>query len=184
MRRPGAGVETLRAVGDRLQAKLGRLDENFRAACEAGRYAARSVALTPPAQTRGWTLWHLAFLGAATPAVDGLVPSQFSKARLAPEGAFVIDLAAPLGGMEERTGWRAVERMLRGLREWVIERSSIETADRVLPDWYLADLADLGEGRHGRSGDAFGRHDSALRAPPTRTAVPERPPRTTPRTTP
>ena len=138
-------VETLRAVGDRLQAKLGRLDENFRAACEAGRYAARSVALTPPAQTRGWTLWHLAFLGAATPAVDGLVPSQFSKARLAPEGAFVIDLAAPLGGMEERTGWRAVERMLRGLREWVIERSSIETADRVLPDWYLADLADLGE---------------------------------------
>ncbi len=47
--------------------------------------------------------------------------------------------------MEERTGWRAVERILRGLREWVIERSGIETADRVLPDWNFADLTALGE---------------------------------------
>ena len=34
------------------------------------------------------------------------------------------DPATPLGGMEER---------LRSLREWVIERSTIETADRVMP---------------------------------------------------
>ena len=138
-------VENLRAVGDRLQAKLGRLDDSFRAACEAGRYAARSVAITPPSQNEGWKLWHLAFLGGAAPAVDGLVPSQFSATAVAPEGAFLVELAAPLGGMEERTGWRAVERMLRGLREWVIERSSIETADRVLPDWYLDELTDLGK---------------------------------------
>ena len=88
-------VETLRAVGDRLQAKLGRLDENFRAACEAGRYAPRSVSISRPTEGRGWTLWHLAFLGAAAPAVDGLVPSRFSRARLAPGAALVIDLAAP-----------------------------------------------------------------------------------------
>ena len=138
-------VETLRVAGDRLQARLGRLDEGFRAACEAGRYAPRSVSISRPTQGRGWTLWHVAFLGAAAPAVDGLVPSRFSRARLAPEGALVIDLAAPLGGMEERTGWRAVERVLRGLREWVIERSGIDTADRVLPDWNFADLTALGE---------------------------------------
>ena len=51
-------------------------------------------------------------------------------------------LVTPLGGAEERLGWHAIESILR---EWVIERSTIETADRVMPHWNLETLRDLGE---------------------------------------
>jgi len=69
-------VRGLRVMGDRLQARIERLDPGFREAVEAGRYAPRSVALAPtPA---GWRLRHLGFLGAQNPAVEGLAPSQFS----------------------------------------------------------------------------------------------------------
>ncbi|WP_420011977.1 hypothetical protein [Tateyamaria sp.] len=90
-------VEKLRAVGDRLQAKLGRLDDSFRAACEAGRYAARSVAITPPSQNLGWTLWHLAFLGGAAPAVDGLVPVAVFSNGCGPSGRVFSRIGRPFG---------------------------------------------------------------------------------------
>ncbi len=140
-------VDRLRRVGDRLQARLTRLDDDFRSACQAGRFAARSIGATKEAA--GWTLQHLAFLGAALPAVDGLAPSHFSRH---PKGMVIalsapLDtaLAAPLGGAEERLGWWAVESMLRSLREWVIERSTIATADRVMPAWSLDTLRELAE---------------------------------------
>ncbi len=69
-------VRGLRVMGDRLQARLDRLDPSFRGAVEAGRYAPRSVALAPTAT--GWRLRHLGFLGAQNPAVEGLAPTQFS----------------------------------------------------------------------------------------------------------
>ena len=69
-------VRGLRVMGDRLQARLDRLDPSFRGAVEAGRYAPRSVALAPTAT--GWRLRHLGFLGAQNPAVAGLAPTQFS----------------------------------------------------------------------------------------------------------
>ena len=54
-------------------------------------------------------------------------------------------LATPPGGAEEREGWHAIESMLRSLREWVIGRSTIGTADRVMPQWNLEMLRGLGE---------------------------------------
>ena len=69
-------VRGLRVMGDRLQARIDRLDPSFRDAVEAGRYAPRSVALAPTAT--GWRLRHLGFLGAQNPAVEGLAPTQFS----------------------------------------------------------------------------------------------------------
>jgi len=131
-------VERLRRVGDRLQARLTRLDPDFRAAVEAGRYAPRSIAVERP-EGGTWHLRHLGFLGATAPAVDGLSPTFFG----ATDGWQTVRLAAPTP--EERLGWRVVARALRAMREWIIERSSVEAADRALPQWNLDDLRGLGE---------------------------------------
>ncbi len=67
-------VDSLRRVGDRLQAKLRDISAPFREAVEAGRYAGRSIAL------QGDTLRHLGFLGGRAPAVPGLAPTCFASA--------------------------------------------------------------------------------------------------------
>jgi len=139
-------VGAIRRVGDRLQARLERLDEDFRASVEAGRYVNRSISAVR--EGAGWRLRHLGFLGAALPAVDGLSPSNFA----APAGTGIVfsdplkvDLASPPGGDDERRGWRALESLLRGLREWLIETHDVDTANRVISPWYLETLGSLGE---------------------------------------
>ncbi len=67
-------IESLRRVGDRLQATLRDIAPAFREAVEAGRYAGRSIAL------HGDTLRHLGFLGGRAPAVPGLAPTCFASA--------------------------------------------------------------------------------------------------------
>ena len=146
---PAVGwIAALRRTGDRLQARLERLDPGFRADVLAGRYGPRSIAAEK--RITGWTLRHVGFLGAQNPAVDGLVPTRFA----APEGVRLAfsaplgtpaDFATPLGGPEERSGWATVDHLMRSLREWVIERSSIAVADRVLPAWGLSEIRSLGE---------------------------------------
>ena len=69
-----AWIESLRRVGDRLQATLRDIAPAFREAVEAGRYAGRSIAL------QGDTLRHLGFLGGRAPAVPGLAPTCFASA--------------------------------------------------------------------------------------------------------
>ena len=69
-----AWMESLRRVGDRLQATLRDIAPAFREAVEAGRYAGRSIAL------QGDTLCHLGFLGGRAPAVPGLAPTCFASA--------------------------------------------------------------------------------------------------------
>ncbi len=139
-------VDGLRVVGDTLQAKLTRLDDAFRAAVEAGRYAGRSVAIDRD-DTGGWSLRHIGFLGGVAPAVQGLSPAMFRAPATAP--AATLELAVPLGGTEERSARDTTARALRGLREWVIERSTIEQADRILPDWALTEIQALGEPEDG-----------------------------------
>ncbi len=139
-------VDGLRVVGDTLQAKLTRLDDAFRAAVEAGRYAGRSVAIDRD-DTGGWSLRHIGFLGGVAPAVQGLSPAMFRAPATAP--AATLELTVPLGGIEERSAWSTTARALRGLREWIIERSSIEQADRILPGWGLTEIQALGEPEDG-----------------------------------
>ena len=75
-------VDSLRRVGDRLQAKLRDITPAFREAVEDGRYAGRSIAL------QGDPLRHLGFLGGRAPAVPGLAPTRFAA-----EAETVIALA-------------------------------------------------------------------------------------------
>ena len=87
-----AWVETLRRVGDRLQAKLRDIAPSFREAVEAGLYSGRSIAL------EGDRLRHVGFLGGRAPAVPGLAPTRFASA---PET--VLAFAEETGGTDDDT---------------------------------------------------------------------------------
>ena len=131
-------VGALRRVGDRLQARLERLDEGFREAVEAGRYANRSISAVR--DETGWRLRHLGFLGAALPAVDGLCPSNFA----APCGGQIV-FSASLAASGEGRGWRVLARLLRSMRERIVASDGVEAADRALPDWQIEEVASLGQ---------------------------------------
>ena len=120
-------VERLRVSGDRLQAQLGDLAPEFRAAVEAGRYGPRSIAL------QGDRLRHVAFLGGRAPAVPGLTPTRFS----APADRVIVLAQADLASDSEIWGWSTVARMMWGIREWIVEQSGVERADAAIPDYEI-----------------------------------------------
>jgi len=67
-------IESIRVVGDKLQAKLTELNDGFVEALKAGAYKMRSISLYPDLNVR-----HLGFLGAMQPAVAGLAPFKFEE---------------------------------------------------------------------------------------------------------
>jgi len=67
-------VDSVRVVGDKLQAKLTELNDGFVEALKAGAYKMRSISLYPNMNVR-----HLGFLGAMQPAVAGLAPFKFEE---------------------------------------------------------------------------------------------------------
>lgn len=119
----------LRRDGGTLFARFDQLNPVFQVAAESGAWPNRSIqAVRTP---RGWRLGHVAFLGAEPPAVEGLAPMQFA----APEGeVFEFDGAWPTAG--------TVARLFRSLRDWLIGSAGQDTADRVLPDWDVTNLAE------------------------------------------
>ncbi len=106
----------------------------FSAAVNRGAFKKISVALFGPKQPANpkpgaYYIRHVGFLGAHVPAVPGLTGVEFAATE-APEVA--IEFSAP--------GAYTVARLFRGLREWIIGESGMETADRVLPDFYVGEL--------------------------------------------
>ena len=77
-----------------------------------------------------WYLRHIGFLGAQPPAVKGLRAVEFGEAD---EG--VVEF-----GESARFAWGSISAAMRGLREWLIGERGLETADKVLPNFYLSDL--------------------------------------------
>lgn len=106
----------------------------FSAAVNRGAFKKISVALFGPKQPANpkpgaYYIRHVGFLGAHVPAVPGLTGVEFAATE-APEVA--IEFSAP--------GAFTVARLFRGLREWIIGESGVETADRVIPDYYVGEL--------------------------------------------
>lgn len=79
-------------------------------------------------------LRHVGFLGASAPAVKGLKTASFAD-----EQGDVITIDFSEGEQESR--W-ALARLARNLRDWMIEKFDLETADRVVPDWVAASAED------------------------------------------
>lgn len=118
----------LKRNGDSLLAKFRDVEPQFAEAVEAGRYRKRSVRLVKAAQ--GWVLGHVGFLGAARPAISGLAAMNYA----APQGEshdFEMDAFTP----------GVIARAMRRLRDFIIEKFDLETADRVMPDWEVESLS-------------------------------------------
>lgn len=112
-----------------------QVDPAFAELVEAGRFKKRSASWylpDAPNNPKPGTLYlrHVAFLGAQPPAVKGLRDVSFSDAETG-----VVEF-----GDSARWAWGSVAAIMRGLREWLIGDKGLETADKLVPNFYLSDL--------------------------------------------
>jgi len=121
-------VEGLKKVagmgGNLLLAKFKQVEPTFAGMVKAGRFKKRSAAFYPDGSLR-----HVAFLGAAPPAVKGL-----------PDMAFTEEAGAVFEFAENNWKWEQVGDVMRRLREWLIDKFDQDTADRVVSQWAIDDI--------------------------------------------
>ena len=118
----------------RLMADIGELEPQFADAVAQGRYKKVSLNFFRPDAPANpkpgtWYPRHIGFLGATAPAVSGLKPVSFSE--------------DDTGTVEFSLSVRPVTSLLRSLRDLLIEKFSLEDADRALPDYEIRWLDDL-----------------------------------------
>lgn len=133
-----AAPGNVKREGDRLLAKLGDINSDFEAAVDGGAYRERSLSIYKDAE-RGWVVEHIGFLGGAAPAIAGMQPLAYSAPPAdAEQHTFAMEMC------ELDTGWAlsSVATLLRGLREWVISKDGLDTANTVLPDYAITSVAD------------------------------------------
>lgn len=121
----------------RLFAELTDIEPAFADLVKAGRFKKVSMAYFAPGQSHNpvpgtWYPKHVGFLGAAAPAVAGLKNAKFA----APADA-VFTASFGERGFEETAG------ILRGLRDYLIEKFGLEDADRALPGYRLEWLNEI-----------------------------------------
>ncbi|MFE0757199.1 hypothetical protein ACFW16_24785 [Inquilinus sp. NPDC058860] len=122
-----ADGNTLRVVPERVEAAFAQIVND-------GRYQNVSACFYRP-EAKGnpvpgvWYLKHVGFLGAHPPAVEGLQPVRFAAED---EG----------GTVEFAWAERTVASILRRIRDWLIGKEGLETADQVIPTWDLDFLAE------------------------------------------
>lgn len=119
------------AEADRLFAEVGELEPQFEEAVESGRYKRISMSFFAPGSTAnpaGADLYpkHVGFLGAAPPAVPGLKPVQFSGSE---DDTITIEFAEP--------ALKDVASLFRRLRDVLIDKFDLETADQAVPEWRI-----------------------------------------------
>lgn len=128
----------LKREGDTLFAKAQDVVAEFEEAVKKKLYRNRSISITPEGD--GWKLRHIGFLGAKPPAVAGLGDIAFS------DDQDVMEFAIDEARLGRRAGWGfdSVARMMRKVREFLIDKHDLETADRVLPSWDIDSVAEIG----------------------------------------
>lgn len=129
----------LRRDGDSLLAKASDINSDFESAVAGGAWRERSVSIYRD-PVRGWVMRHIGWLGAMEPGVSGLAPLQYA-AEL-PDGAELLEFSAEAPAWDTGYALREIGGLFRGLRDWLIAKEGLEVADRLVPDWTLATLAD------------------------------------------
>lgn len=129
---------SLRVDDDGLHAVPSEIDPQLSELVRAGKFRKVSVALYGPASARNpkpgiWYCRHVGFLGAAPPVVKGLRPVELAELG---EGDVVVELS-------DGAAVRTIADLFRGIRDWLIEQSSIEDADKVLPPWQIDHVQEL-----------------------------------------
>ena len=124
---------------ERLFANLHEIEPQFAELVKAGRYKKVSMAFFSPGQGHNpspgtWYPKHVGFLGAAAPAVSGLKNVAFA-------GAAGATFTAAFGVASQSAS------IFRRLRDWIIDRDGLETADKLLPSWEIDWLDEADEPR-------------------------------------
>jgi len=115
-------VEALKREGDKLLAKFRQVVPEFAEMVKKGLFKKRSISFYPDL-----TLRHVGFLGAMPPAVKGLADVAFSEGQ-----GITIEF--------EEYRVSMIGRILRRLREFLIDKFDLETADRVVNEWEVDEL--------------------------------------------
>lgn len=118
-------VSELKRDGDSLFAKFVNVPDAVESAAEKRAYPKRSakIASTP----KGLKLIHVGLLGAAPPAIEGLADVYAAE----DEGE-TFEFS-----WQEGAAISSLARMFRGMRDFVIEKFDLETADRVIPSYEI-----------------------------------------------
>lgn len=114
-----------------LYSEQEQVDPAFAEIIDAGRYKTRSAAFYAPndpanPKPGGYYLRHVGWLGAVAPSVKGLGPAFSEEA-----GDDLIEFADGLAD----GFW--VKDILRGLRDWMIDKFSLDEANKVIPAWAI-----------------------------------------------
>ncbi|OYY06705.1 MAG: hypothetical protein B7Y70_16100 [Rhizobiales bacterium 35-68-8] len=128
-------VEALKVEDGHLLAVPRQVDPDFCELVERGAYKKVSAAFYRPDSAGNPTpgsyyLRHVGFLGALPPAVKGLRPVEFG------EDCDTVEFA----DWHTSFALGAVARVLKRIRDWMIEDKGLETADRIIPGWDVDEL--------------------------------------------
>ena len=143
---PAYGViRSLGVVGSDLVAEHDHVEPQFAELVRQKRFIAVSAAFYPPNAKANpvpgvYYLRHVGFLGAEPPALKGLRPPEFSEADGDDFVAFAeMEFSDPAFGY--------IGGAFRALRDWLIEQAGLEKADKVLPDWRVQTIEEMGRDR-------------------------------------
>lgn len=109
--------------GDALLVQSANIEPQFERLVLGGRLRDRSIRISKTAN--GLALGHVAWLGAEPPAVEGMAPVQFAAS-----SELVMDFS-----YDDARAAGLLARALRRMREFLIDKYSVDDADRVMPEW-------------------------------------------------
>lgn len=130
-------IASLTVKDGRLVATPNQVNPAFAELVENGSFKKRSAALyhpdSPGNPTPGhYYLRHVGFLGAQPPALKGLKPVEFA------DGDTVVEIE--FGEFSQPWVFEGLARLFRGLRDYLIETTNAETADRLIPGYEIDQL--------------------------------------------
>lgn len=130
-------IKGVRFDGGELKLDADQVNPEFSEMHRSGAFKKHSIALYPPDDPRNpkpgvWYPRHIGFLGAMPPAIKGLPQAEFSEQDQPIEIAF--------GEIDSEGLVSTLREMFRRVREYIIERSGREDADRVIPDWEIESI--------------------------------------------
>ncbi len=130
-------VASVFAENGSLEIVPDQVDPEFAEMHAKGRFKKRSASFYRPDSPNNpkpgvYYLKHVGFLGAQPPAIKGLKSAEFLEAE---EGIVTVEF-----GESERWAFNSIGRMLRNVREWMIEKSGRDEADKMLPEYAIQDV--------------------------------------------
>jgi hypothetical protein len=120
-------VETLKKQGGLLLAKFKQVQPEFAGMVKQGLFKKRSAAFYPDG-----TLRHVAFLGAAPPAVKGLQDMAFSEQ---------ADATFEFADYQTVWSWEAIAGLFGRIRDYLIEKEGVEKADAVISSYQVQEIS-------------------------------------------